>query len=192
MLSKIANFLRSGSTMDKSLLVALVAAATSTLVAIVGLIAATMTNRRSKTDEFADAALSATLEALKQGMRAIQNLKDEIQLILSSIEDSLDSQEAVSRLDKARDSLADTFGENHPHLDKIEALALHTAKGAAFSVSGVVQAGLRGKMYASDIPASARTKLLELRSQLTDQQNVLRDSRTDRIARRTLKSKLIR
>jgi hypothetical protein len=205
-LHDIAKRLRqfSGGKLDKNLIVALVAAFASLLVATIGLAATIVANRRSninaaqietlkyslaetaKSREIKDSHLSTSLEAVAQGMQAIQNLKDEILLILGSIEDALPSSMALQRIESAREVLFDSFEKNHPGLNETENVALHKAKNLAYAIEHLLFNELQRRTYASELSLEARARLAEFRSGLTERQNVLRDSRNDRIMRRVM------
>jgi len=190
--------------MARSVIVALVTAGASLLVAIVSLFTAIITSRfssrtsasiellrqslaeSSKAKDFADAELLAAVAALRHAMQAVQNVKDEIQLIDASIEDSLESAEAISRIRKARDSLSEIFEAEHPYFNLTEHAALHRAKAISVEAYSVLHKGLRDQKHASLLIPEARQWLGELRFELTDVQSLLRDSRDDRILRRTL------
>jgi hypothetical protein len=190
--------------LDKNLFVALVAACASLLVATIGLAATIVTNRRSnknaatienlkhslleasKAREIEDSHLSQSVDGLAQGMQAIQNLKDEILLILGSIEDSLPSATALQRVDSAREILFDSFEKNHPALNRTEGEALHNAKNLAHAIQQFLMAELHNMNFSSELSSDARSRLSEFRLGLTESQNVLRDSRNERILRRVI------
>jgi hypothetical protein len=190
--------------LDKNLFVALVAACASLLVATIGLAATIVTNRRSnknaatienlkhslleasKAREIEDSHLSQSVDGLAQGMQAIQNLKDEILLILGSIEDSLPSATALQRVESAREILFDSFEKNHPALNRTEGEALHNAKNLAHAIQQFLMAELHNMNFSSELSSDARSRLSEFRLGLTESQNVLRDSRNERILRRVI------
>jgi len=191
--------------MDTKLISALVAAAAAVFVAVISLVTAILTSRQSaktarsiellkqslsndlKTSEFADATLISSLDALKQGMQAIQILKDEIQLILAAVKGSLTSREAFRRIEKARDSLLIAFQAGHPHLGNRETYAFHSLKELAIKICNIIKSDLHNKENVSELSDDARHELLELRGRLTDVQNILRDARTDRLVDRTVR-----
>ncbi|HXO67958.1 MAG TPA: hypothetical protein VN838_03255 [Bradyrhizobium sp.] len=186
------------------MIVALVAACASLLVATIGLAATIVANRRSnknaatienlkhslleasKAREIEDSHLSQSVEGLAQGMQAIQNLKDEILLILGSIEDSLPSAMALQRVESAREILFDSFEKNHPALNRTEEIALHKAKNLAHAIQQLLIAELHNMSFSSELSPDARSRLTEFRLGLTESQNVLRDSRNERILRRVI------
>src|ERR1051326_7433198 len=127
--------------MDTTVIIALTSAIASLLVALISLITALITNRNSlrtavslerlkhtlarsnRAFEMGDSELGSSLEALKLAMRAIQKFKDEIQLIIFAYGASLDSVEALERLEAARQHIFQIYEEVHPNLTEHEAVA---------------------------------------------------------------------
>src|SRR5437588_220640 len=64
---------------------------------------------------------------------------------------------------------------------------LSAKTSASIELCTVVQQSLRGQAHASALADDTRLRLREIRAQLTDAQNLLRDSRGDRIVGRTLR-----
>lgn len=177
--------------MDFKIFVALTTASVSIVVALLSLATAWMTSRSSAkaarsleqlkhslqrsadTRRLADEDLTKSVDSIKASMRALQIVKDEIQLILSSSAESLGADERASRLATARDHLIDAYQEHHPNLDHDEANALHSAKNTVFDIE-------------QQIPNESHEKLAETRHRLTEAQNTLRDALTDRILKRTV------
>lgn len=185
--------------MDTKVTIALIAAAGSLLVALVSLLTAFVTNRivsrtaeslerlkysldrSNRTLELVDSELKSSLEALRLAMQAIQRLKDEIQLTINAYGTSLDSMEASERIEAARQQLFQVYEEMHPRLNEHEAMALHRAKNVALSVSQRLTDELRRKKFASEIDSIISENALLIRTELTEAQNLLRDSRTERL-----------
>lgn len=190
--------------MESKITVAVIAAVISLLVAIISLIGTLISSkttartargleflkhellRSSKTIEFADSELNSSLSALKEALRAIQKIKNEIQLIINAINSSLDSDEALTKITTAREHLFATYESGHPNLNDIEIDAYHTAKDTALTIENVIRSQLKNKKYASNLSQNVRKNLIELRRQLTDTQQLLRDSKTDRLVQRTI------
>jgi predicted NBD/HSP70 family sugar kinase len=126
--------------------------------------------RRAADDEAAREEFEHSVAALRQGLAAIQRLRDEIQLVSNGLPDGIDREEAVERLDRARAHLFETYQQQHTYLDKLEQLVLHQAKGAAASV----------------IRVEDRAALNELRMQLSEHQTRLRNALSDRLLNLTL------
>jgi hypothetical protein len=179
--------------------IALISSVASLLVAMVSLLTAILTNRNSsrtaeslerlkhslarssRTLEVSDSEVVASLEALKIAMQAIQRMKDEIQLILNAYGNSLNTKEALERIEAARQNLFKIHEEKHPFLSENEALVLHRAKNTALKLSQYLTDDLQKKKYASDINNDTKEAALGLRTDLTEAQNLLRDYRTERL-----------
>jgi len=189
---------------DIKIEVAIIAAAVSLLVSLISLITAIITNRASsstahnlelirqefarasKSSDIADGELAATLDALKEGLQVIQNMKNEIQLILAARESSLTSDEAIARIAAAREVLFEAYKSGHADIAEAESSPYHRTKNMALQVERTLATDLESKKYASDLSPSARSILIDLRTQLTDAQHALRDCKTDKLIRRTL------
>jgi hypothetical protein len=197
-----ANIIGGDQEMDTEMLVALIASGTSLLVAIVGLVTSIITNRQSARSEKAieslkfefsraasretlgDSHLGEALKALQLAIQTIQHFKDEIQLILSAVDSSLDTQSALERLCAARERLFACHEEQMASLDGGEERAFHKAKNLSLTIEEFVRESLRGKANASAISERNRQRLTSLRGELTELQGILRDSRSDRLLRR--------
>jgi hypothetical protein len=190
--------------METSVVVALVSGAISLVVAGGSLVASWITSRTSaknsrgleglkysfaestKAQEIADREFLAALDATKESMQAIQQMKEETQLLLSAIDTSLGSDEAVARMSDAREALMVGYKNHHPILSETEAQALHRAKELARVAEELARKALSSHRYASELDAQTRQVLADVREQLTEQQNLLRDSRMERLVRRTM------
>lgn len=131
-----------------------------------------------------DTHLNEIVRALQAAIRSIQRLEDEMQLILSAVESSLDSDSALSRLSSAREELFACYERGLPSFSDWEMEAFHRAKSQSVTIENTVRLCLAQQPYASCISDSDRTRPIELRNRLTDAQHLLRDSLTDRVARR--------
>ena len=171
------------------------------LSAITALINGRVSSRTSKSLELlkytlaidarqAELSSSETVEALaslRLSMQAIQRLKDEIQLITNATETSLSAKEALDRVRDSAHAVLETYQQKHPYLESDEALVLHRAKNTAFSVQNILTNGLHGKKYASQLAPEIVKALQELRTDLTESQNLLRDLKTDRFVHLSIK-----
>ncbi len=128
-----------------------------------------------------DKETAASLETLKAALAAIQCFKDQLQLSLSAIRNSLPATDAIRNLEEARKTVFAVYEDQHPHLMEVEIRSLHRAKGLALRACEVVTASLTGKDCAAKIEEPSRRKLSRLRRELTDVQGTLRDSRIDRL-----------
>ena len=184
------------------LTLAIIASVTSFVVAVISLLTALLSSRQSSrseqmlekfrddleheraTEAMSDQHLNDNLKALQANIETIQRIKDEIQLVLSAVESSLDTKSAIEYVRAAREALFDCYEKNLADLSDSDAKACHRAKNYALQVENTLQSGLNQCANASDLSDSCRQRLLELRVQLTDLQQVLRDSRSDKLAKR--------
>ena len=120
--------------MEPGFNVAIITSATSVVVALISLLAALVINRRSIASlrwieaykhslsesqnlrKIQDEQLSETVASIRESMRAIQYVKDELLLVISSTPETLYTDEAVNRLVIARDTLFKTYQKHHPNL----------------------------------------------------------------------------
>lgn len=188
--------------MNIELYVAYIAACTSVLVAVVGLITSIITKRQATRSEklietlrhelsqkettvaLTDKHLSEALTSLQLAITAIQSVKDEIQLILASIETSLDSDTAIKRITSARERLFACFESELANLNKKEDGAFHKAKNHSLIIENFIRKVLNDKPYTSQLSKEEKRHLLDLRNDLTDLQQILRDSRAGRLIER--------
>lgn len=188
--------------MSNELTIAIIASGASLIVAIVSLISSIISNRQSahtaqtietlKNDfvrqqtrqEIADKNLDENLKSLHVMIQSVQRIKDEVQLILSAMDSSLDSESAIARVSSAREELFANYESSLANLNHWEADISHDVKNQSLLVENVIRKSLYQKPFASQISYEDRQHLLEIRNLLTDAQNLLRDSRTERITRR--------
>jgi hypothetical protein len=188
--------------MKIELFVALIASGTSLFVAIIGLITSFTSNRQSARSEKAienvryeisrlatkesisDTNMEEALKALRKSLQAIQLIKDETQVILSATNNDLNSKSAINRICAAREKMFACYEEELASLDDIEVRANHRAKNISLIIENLIKEGLLSQLTASNLSPEKRDKITLLRAELTEIQQVLRDSKTDRILRR--------
>ena len=188
--------------MSNELVLALVASGTSLVVAIVGLIASLITIRQTTradrdietlkhdfsralaSDALADGEFSQSTKALQLAIQAIQLVKDEIAITLSKIAERLDRDATLKRVGTARQGLFECHEQSMAFLSVEEERVLHQAKNTALAVERLVEEELLQNESGSGISPSGAEQLVELRLQLTDLQQMLRDYRSDRLFRR--------
>jgi hypothetical protein len=185
--------------MSTELALALIASATSLLVALTGLVTSIITKRQTERSvekmenlrfgfgrkeavwALGNAQLTESLESLQSAIRAIQRVKDEVQLILAAIETSLDTETAIERVSSARADLFACYEKELAKFDNSESKACHQAKNRTLGIENFLRERLSQKSYASQLSGDERRRLLEFRDDLTDCQQRLRDSRADRL-----------
>ncbi|MEP0873007.1 hypothetical protein NDA01_24775 [Trichocoleus desertorum AS-A10] len=133
-----------------------------------------------------DSQLNESLVSLKLAIQEIQQAKNEIQLILSSIRSSLDSKTALHRITCLREESFKCYEENLASLNEFESNALHRAKNQVLSVENFLKESLRHKRYVSELSSADKQHLMFLRSNLSDLQQLLRDSREERLYERRM------
>jgi hypothetical protein len=111
-------------------------------------------------------------------------MKDIVQLILSAIETSLDADIAIQEVTDAREQLFNSYEKHLACLNDEEALAFHNAKNQALKIESFLKLNLDDKTDVSLLTLEQKRHLYELRTELTDTQNLLRDSRTERLIQR--------
>ena len=188
--------------MAAEVIAAIIVAAASLVVATVSLVATVINMRGSERtlkeleqlkQDFArttkkvglqDEHFVQALDGLRAGMRAIQVMKDEIQLILSSPGSGLTTTEAIERIKKARMLTFEDYEGHHVNLDPISLRLFHASKNYTLNIENVVLNELGSLKFASQLSSSARIALTEARERLTELQNSMRDSLADRILER--------
>jgi len=190
--------------MPKEVIVALIAAFGSLAVSVIALTTAWFTARyngrlqrqlevqkatianEALATAIADKELHAGLDALQRGVASIQALKDEIQLVLSSVAGSLPAESLVKRVIERRDTLMRTYEECSAVLLRQDDRAMHQAKNLGFALSHFVETGPPAYADTGVLSAQYAGQLSRIRDGLSEAQQVLRDSRSERLARRLL------
>jgi len=135
-------------------------------------------------DTISDTHLIASFGALKVAVQLIQRVKDDIQLILSALENSLDSKSAIERITSTRESMFVGFEHQLASLNEQEKDLFHKAKDISLVVERRIKQELAEEPNASCLSADARQELIILRMQLTDIQQLLRDAKAEKFMRR--------
>ncbi len=190
--------------MEVKIMIAMIAGATSLFVAVLSLLATLISSRSSrkatenlegfkqsflekeKMRDIEDHELVAVLEELMCGLNSIQKVKNDILVVLNAYEDNLSTEEALTLIKNARVNLFSSYENGFGRLNITEKRSYHAAKNCALSIETILLSDLKSKIYAGQLAYETKNKVKELRDELSDHQNVLRDNRTDRIMRRTL------
>jgi len=180
--------------MKLEIVIVLITSATSFVVAIIGLAAAILSNIQSKRSEkelemirfqldiqktsfsLRKNELEKRIKSLNSLISSIQKFKDCLQVILH--ESSLDNEYILKSIIKVRLELFRCYEDEMPYLTKEELKASHSAKNLALTIEQEITKLLKKKLKGS-FSDKNRSSLLELRNQLTDCQNLLRDTRTE-------------
>jgi len=182
--------------------IALIASVTSLLVALISLVIAMVSNRHSARsgkeieklkfdlsratarDAISDAQQAESLKALQLAIQSIQRVKDEIQVILSAAESSLESKSAIEGIRSAREQMFACYEEQMATLDSEEARIVHQAKNISLQTEAFIKRSLSPKTDLISLSDEQQEQLLAFRTNLTELQGVLRDSRDARLMRR--------
>ena len=144
-------------------------------------------NRRERRGAEQDEQFKSHLTGLREALKHIQRVKDSVLVVLSASRQSLESDVALELLESARLPVFKTYEELHSELTEDERLAFHRAKQLSLAVIEVAREGLDGQDFASGLSKESRDTLSRLRQELTETQDALRDSRSDRILWRSLR-----
>jgi hypothetical protein len=190
------------------LTIALVAAGTSLFVAIISVISSIVSNRQAArlareieslkhtlakeeaAQVISDEQFNESIRSLQLFIQVIQRMKDELQLILGAEESGLEPKRAIERIIEARKAIFDCYEAQMAFLEERETSTSHQAKNQAILIEQTIKKYQQEKPFILSLSTEQKETLLRFRTELTDLQNLLRDSRTERVARRTLHAQL--
>ncbi len=182
--------------MNSEVGIAMIAAIVSLVVASVSFIAAVFTNRQSAKaaknleelkfalsrsqarEQMRDNTFTDMMTGLKAGLQVIQRVKDEIQLILSAVGNSMSAEVALGRFGESRTRMLEVYAQQHMNLAEENREILHQAKNVVVTMESTLQRGLSQRALASELDDESRRQLLALRDQLSGLQHGLRDAMT--------------
>ena len=188
----------------KEVMVALIAALASLVVSIIALTAARITARyngalqreleaqkeaaasEALATTIADKELQASLDALQKSVAAIQAVKDEIQLVLGSVVGSLPAETLAKRVVERRDVLSGTYEECRALLHRDDDRAMHMAKNLGFVLSQLIETSPPTYAAGGLLSTEYAAQLSRIRENLSEAQQVLRDSRSQRLQQRLM------
>lgn len=188
--------------MSNELKIALIASGTSILVAFISLLISIMSNRQSARSgkeletlkyDFSrasalnalnDSQLSESLKALQLAIKSIQKVKDEIQVVLSAVGIPIERQSLMEGIRSTREQMFACYEEQMATLNNEDARIVHTAKNTSLRVEALIKQSVPAKAKTVTLPDELREQLLTLRMDLTELQQKLRDSRTDKVMKR--------
>jgi len=184
------------------LIIALIAAGTSVLVAIISLIVSVISNRQSARsskeieklkydfsrasalETLNDSQLSESLKALQLAIKSIQRVKDEMQVVLSASEMPTELKSLMEGIRSAREQMFACYEEQMATLDNDDARIVHKAKNTSLQVEALIKRSLPTNAKQITLPEELHEPLLTLRMNLTELQQSLRDSKADKLMRR--------
>lgn len=188
--------------MSTELVLALIASGTSLVVAIISLLASVLNSRQTtrssqkleslknafsrqnSREELGDLHLNESLKSLQVAIQSIQRFKDELQVILSAVDSSLDSETAISHISFARQEVFAAYEDNLANFSEPEAKIFHQAKNRVLIIESLLRERLQQISHTSGLSDEDQRRFWEHRSLLTDTQQLLRDSKTDRLTKR--------
>lgn len=188
--------------MSSEITIAIITSVASLLVAVVSLVNSMVSTRQSahsarmieslrfeladkkSTQTLRDEYLTRSLESLDILIRAIQRMKDVVQLVLSAKGSSFDSESAIDIVSQAREHVFASFEEQLPNLEEGEAKGAHRAKNQALTIELSLRECLKGTSFVSELSSDQKQALSALRNDLTEAQNLLRDSKATTLMNR--------
>jgi CheY-like chemotaxis protein len=188
--------------MSTELQVALIASGASLLAAVISLVMSFVSNRHSARstqeieklkyefsratarDSIFDEQQAESLKALQLAIKSIQRVKDEIQVILSAEETGLDSKTVLNGVRLARQQMFECYEEQLATLDNKESRVVHEAKNISLHVEAFTKRSLLPQADSVSFSENQQEQLRRFRMSLTEAQQLLRDSRADKIMRR--------
>jgi two-component system, OmpR family, response regulator len=187
---------------SNELIPALIASGTAVLVAVISFVVSIVSNRQSARsgkeieklkhdfsrasalEALNDSQLGESLKALQLAIKSIQRVKDEIQVVLSAVETPTERQPLMKGIRSAREQMFACYEEQMATLDNDDARTVHSAKNASLQVEALIKRSVPANAETVTLPDELREQLLILRMNLTDLQQILRDSRADKIMKR--------
>lgn len=175
--------------MSTELYVALIASFSSLVVAIVSVIASIVTGRQNQKstllleqlkyelekERVSDDRIKGKIKITHQALQEIQRAKDVLALILASENSGMDADIAISYIKESRQRIFDYYEKFHTEVDDIERTICHQVKSHLIAIEQDVIRALENKQHASEISKYDRRKMREMRLQLSEYQQSLRD-----------------
>ena len=188
--------------MEVKILVALVAAGCSIIIALIGLITSFITNRstnktllsieryknekllQSKNREFQNEQLSKYFQSLKDALISLQTMKDNSLIIINSVKGSLTQEEAIKLASEGVNSIFTAYKGNIDDLDS-GGIGIrekfHQAKEIALSIQNIVSKTVKSDSELYIIDSNLRNELTLLRNEISDIQTYLLNEKSDKL-----------
>ncbi len=119
--------------------------------------------------------LERSTEALRLAVAAIQSVKDSLREITFAVGESLDMDSAKSGYSKAMEEVQDCYKSQSDDLEETDRRLFHLVKGRVENIHLRLYKYLEEKELPSDLSADEKRELRELRYELSDMQDQLRD-----------------
>lgn len=177
--------------MSTETMIAIITSCTSLLIALVSIIAAVVSSLQARraaesleklkfqysmtenTQSLRDANFQQEITALQKIIQSIQKLKDNLQIVL--YDDALSPARIQEIVAECRSNLLSVYEEQLVHYTQKDKVIGHNAKNTAVTIERIVKHATRNDPF-SGIQGEDLDQLIELRNQLTETQNLLRDS----------------
>ena len=178
------------------ILTALISALTALIISIISLIKSFLIANETGANarrleiikhslDINDEELRKTLQALRNAIQVIQKIKEEIYLIIMSVDGSLDPPSTLERISQIREELVQKFQNSKGLLNEEEREAFHKAKGFTLKIEPQLKKVFSQEGESYSLPEQIRNDLTYIRSELTERQQILRDGISDRLMRRS-------
>jgi hypothetical protein len=158
--------------------VSIIASFTSLIIALISWFGSRRSTKLIESFKFGIKILGKKIDSLDEMIESIQKMKDDLQVILNSPDETYDADSAKQHIVLDREHIFKCYEKNLPNLDKKDASHSHKAKNKALIIVNLILKSLKTKEYVSELNLEERNELIELRNNLTDIQNLLRDSKT--------------
>lgn len=127
--------------------------------------------------KLSEAHILQRLNAMDNHIKRLQEFKDNLIIIIESIDDSLSVKSADIMIKNARENFFKEYQSSSMHLEEHELKASHDAKNAILKIDFFLDKTNLNKKIVKNSAAEINT-LSEFKNQLTDYQNILRDSKS--------------
>lgn len=108
-------------------------------------------------------------------------MKDDLQIIINSPEESYDTDSAIDYIEIDRSKLFESYERNMPNLEKKDAKIAHAAKNIALKVENNLKIEMKKHNFVSELSDAVKEYILLTRRELTNLQYLLRDSKTSSV-----------
>jgi two-component system OmpR family response regulator len=187
---------------NNELTTALIASGTAILVAIISFVVSIVSSRQSTRsgkeieklkhdfsrasalEALNDSQLAESLKALQLAIKSIQRVKDEMQVVLTATESAIATQPLMEGIRSAREQMFACYEEQMAILNDDDGRIVHKAKNTSLQVEALIKRSLPTNAEVIVLPEELREQLLTLRTALTELQQLLRDSKADKVMKR--------
>lgn len=126
-------------------------------------------------------ALDLKIKALDEMSIQIQRIKDFLQMVDFSVEESMSTKSAIKMIAQLRNEITDTFEICQANLSDVSFDAAHKAKNLSYAIEATLNKISKGNDYISSIDQVDLKLMKDYRAQLSEFQNSIRDSKIEAI-----------